>query len=590
MSDSVKYPKPKILLIDLKDDSKDVLKSAGFKVENGKFGVPYRTQKSETYEPVVLDYDLPNFAEQEVVIIDLLPFTTKESPDQITEPVDGDYDYWAKKNFGVIDPRNSTMHQIHTSFDKIASHGGLFIIFADRRLPNTTCLATQTSRGLDIIREEIDNWSFLTPVGKERFNINSIDGLEITVSEKKNLLVDVIEAHLQDAHFTCNFEPLGHFESRARIYHNNEYYKRWVSLAFDKYSKPVAGVFVPDDEYKGWILILPQLKAKSSFLLDLLQNVFPQLQPQLFPYSENKAWIDRDEYKSRSILDMESRIETIKQEANKEITSIKEQIKAEGERFAYLNNLLTETDAQLVTAVKTAFEVIGFTQVIDLDEVLNEKGIANQNDEDLQILDDSMNILVEVKGITGFPKDSDVLQVLKHVPIRMREWDNTKVKALSVINHQRAIPALERENEKVFRDLILQSANEQHLGLLTTFELYRLVRNFLKNNWTHENIKNIFLNSGHLEIIPDHYQYVGKIENFWEKVGVVGIRVEGNAIRKGDRIAFELPIEFEEQSLDSLEVENTPVDIAEISHLAGTKTAYPKEVLKKNIRVFRVSK
>ena len=136
--------------------------------------------------------------------------------------------------------------------------------------------------------------------------------------------------------------------------------------------------------------------------------------------------------------------------------------------------------------------------------------------------------------------------------------------------------------------MILDSATEQHLGLMTTFDLYCLVRSFLKNNWKHENIKELFIQSGHISIVPLHYQYVGVIENYWEKVGAVGIRVEENAIKRGDKISFELPIEFEEMNVDSLQVENTPAEIAEVSMLAGIKTNLSKEILKKGIRVFRI--
>jgi hypothetical protein len=47
--------------------------------------------------------------------------------------------------------------------------------------------------------------------------------------------------------------------------------------------------------------------------------------------------------------------------------------------------------------------------------------------EDLQILDASPTLLVEVKGLAGFPREDDTLQVVKYIPRRMKEWDGTDV-------------------------------------------------------------------------------------------------------------------------------------------------------------------
>jgi hypothetical protein len=45
--------------------------------------------------------------------------------------------------------------------------------------------------------------------------------------------------------------------------------------------------------------------------------------------------------------------------------------------------------------------------------------------EDLQILEASPTLLVEVKGLAGFPREDDTLQVVKYIPIRMKESGQT---------------------------------------------------------------------------------------------------------------------------------------------------------------------
>ena len=163
----------------------------------------------------------------------------------------------------------------------------------------------------------------------------------------------------------------------------------------------------------------------------------------------------------------------------------------------------------------------------------------------------------------------------------------TDIQGLSIINHQKNLPPLERENKLVFRDDILANASEQGFGLLTAWDLFRLARSYKKNNWKHEYIKEIFYKKGRIEIIPSHYTYLGVIRDYAERVKAVGIEIEVNEIKLGDQIAFELPIEFEEQKVESLQIERKPLDLAKAGMLVGIKTHLTKEQAKKGVRVFK---
>jgi hypothetical protein len=78
----------------------------------------------------------------------------------------------------------------------------------------------------------------------------------------------------------------------------------------------------------------------------------------------------------------------------------------------------------------------------------------------------------------------------------------------------------------------------------------------------------------------------GSIENYAPKLGVVGIRIEKAEFNLGDRIAYELPIEFEEQKVESLESDNYPIESAQENMLVGIKTHLTREQAKKGVRVF----
>ena len=57
-----KYPKPKILLIDLPSECIDNVISAGFNASAGTFGSPYKVKLGDGYQPVIGKPFLPNYA------------------------------------------------------------------------------------------------------------------------------------------------------------------------------------------------------------------------------------------------------------------------------------------------------------------------------------------------------------------------------------------------------------------------------------------------------------------------------------------------------------------------------------------------
>src|SRR5437870_2963562 len=105
---AIRYPKPKILCVDL-PGTPEALKAAGYNVRGGTFGRPYKVEKSDGYTPIVGRPLLPNYAEQEIVIINLEPPETADGPEgeQATSP--GELDWYAKASTGVIDPRPRVM-------------------------------------------------------------------------------------------------------------------------------------------------------------------------------------------------------------------------------------------------------------------------------------------------------------------------------------------------------------------------------------------------------------------------------------------------------------------------------------------------
>ena len=188
-----KYPQPKILLIDLEDEVEKVLKVEGYNVLTGSFGTPYRVEKRDGFEPVIINGSLPpNYAEQEIVVIDLMYSDILENWQGEKHTTMGENDWWASCSEGVIDPKPRLMARVQSEFDRILSSGGIFVIFAISRNKQKLIFGnSQYGLGLRKIEDiSYDNWSFLAKL--DRFNINHERGEEIRIIQNSTTISSLL--------------------------------------------------------------------------------------------------------------------------------------------------------------------------------------------------------------------------------------------------------------------------------------------------------------------------------------------------------------------------------------------------------------
>lgn len=570
----VKFPRPKVLLVDVDVEAAQKLREAGYNVTVGSFGTPYSVPQSGQLRQVISPrHVLPNHTEAEIIVVDAKGPDSIPYPDHM--PPEGVEMAWTSCQDGVIDPRPHVMHLVEDDFSRIVTHGGIFIVFATPRETIKYVYGKLTYSKIHSSSEhEFDNWSYLALFRDRFLEVRRDSGTEIIPVDLDWPLVRLIEKHAQGGHFDCTLHPRDAISNR------------WTSLATSKFGDAVAGILSVDGGVHA--LIVPHLKDTSAFLLTLLSEHLPQWNPKLFPHVEGPRWVNRAEYELAEVLEIQGEIQSVQEAATAKINELQSAIAKVRHDLGYLHDLLICSGQPLVNAVKRALNTIGFSTVVDVDDQIAGGKENGPKREDLRVLDRSPTLLVEIKGINGLPKDSGALQVFKYLAPRMREWGRTDVRGLAIVNHQRHVPGLDRDNANVFRGDILTNAEEQDFGLLTAWDLYRIVRSFLKNGWKHEHVRDIFYGRGRIEPVPTHYQCVGVVEHFWPKPHAVGIRVEENAVRFSDRIAYELPIDFVEQSITTLEMERKRVSEATVGMLVGVATDFSQEVLKKGVRVFRV--
>ncbi len=574
-----KYEHPKILLLDLDDDVVSALADRGFNAVAGSLGTPYTIKPQQGFVPVNRACSLPfDFKEFEIIVIDLhYNLDRTASRQSANVEVDSVKYMTVSAEDGYVNPRIINGYAVRPDFNRILNAGGVFIVFAHALEAQNFRVYDESSMYLER-PEKLDNYSFLS-VTANSILIGDGHGVEMTLSDNaaRNSALGIhLAGHLGTATYSCTVRPSHNIDNE------------WITLLQNKYEEPVAGLLLPQDDGQGCLLVLPNIKDKVSLLTYLIEEYLPGVAPRLFPEYEQASWAHLPEYELPEIRSLKEEIAGIQDRAKSEVAALEQQIQGELEANKYLFDLVRGTGDELVDAVQKSLSVLGFSNIVDVDQQLRNDGINRQNREDLQIRDNEPILIVEVKGVSGLPTYDDALAVERYVVLRTREWDRTDVRGLSIINHQRNLPPLDRDNAAPFRQEIVEVAAVQSIGLFTAWDLHRLVRSFLKNQWEHRHIRDLFYGSCRIDPVPKHYAYVGVVEKYIEKLGVVGIKVDGTTFRLGDRLAFELPVIFEEQICESLQHDNQTIGTAEFGMVVGLKTNLSKQQARPGVRVFRV--
>lgn len=581
-----RFAHPQVMLLDVEPAAATFLQEAGFNVSTGSFGTTYGVRAEDGIQQVIMNGNLPsNYTEQEVVIVNLAALSPIDGGQGKTPASIRQNAWWARTDTGLIDPRPGFMVNFQRDFDRILGHGGVFIIFADAR-EEQGLIFGHVGRDVinhdQFIREDVycDNWSLLSLFAPYGMAVPFTTGRDIRPLKKADIrfldaLSRIIEDHGSEASFSCTLQPT-----------ITKLKERRITLATNRFDAAVAALISPSQEGEGWVIILPNLNDCPRLLKRLLTDVLPEMAPQLFPHAEGARWVEHPEYELPGVLALREHIRQAEEDARARVVELEERIVATRHELGYLHALLTEQGRPLVEAVKRTLETLGFQNVIDVDAEMDAAG-KRDKDEDLRIEDGSPFVLVEVKGVHGTSTDDDALQVLKHIRPRMKQMERFDINGLSVINHQCHLPALQREPNP-FNPPVLATAREQDVGLLTTWDLYRLTRGFLKNGWKHEHIRDLFSRGGRVLPTPIHYMAIGTVEKFWERVGVASIRLTEGGLALGDHIAFDLPVEFEEQTANSLQIERNPVDCAPIGELVGVKVELSKDDVRVGTQVYKV--
>lgn len=454
------------------------------------------------------------------------------------------------------------------------AHGGQIVVFGVARDAVNYSRGRLRFRGdLEVISDpfELDNWSFLSIFDEDVLGITFDRGSEMSPINTELRLSSLLSRHLPGSTFSCIIGPK-HPRDQAN----------WYGLLKSKYGATAAGLSY-DEESRGGVLILPDMGDKAAVACALVAETLPALNPDLFPEFEGSRWVHRPEYELPRVLELDAEMRDVKAKADKTIEEINRAIVAERDQNQDWYTLLRGTGRELVEAVIRTLAKLGFEKIVDVD--IEEKEPSGGPRKDIQIHDRSPVLVIDVKGVQGHPEDGEATQSEKHALMRVHEWNRADVKALTIINHQRNLPPYERD-QQAYRKEIVNNAIRTRLGLMTTWDLWKICRNAQKLAWPNAKVMDIFYQVGRVDPIPGHYVSVGDVVTAWSHVFGVIPRCE---IKVGARLAVEVGDTFEEFLVASLHVDNADVKSAQPGSNCGVALSDAAKKVREGARVFLVT-
>lgn len=448
----------------------------------------------------------------------------------------------------VLTQKNLALELISNNFNKVSSEENIVIIFADMAKDITYYFYNNTSKGLNYSSETtLNNYDFLPMY----ISSNKIYGKYQQVIKPFGTLKTFLNEYIDSFEYNLTFNLDKEDTSLIPLIEN----EKGQITSFMKVIN------------ESLIIILPSSDKSEEILIRLIHEILPTITPKLFPYSQLFSWLSDDRFIFPEVKEFYNQKEKLKREYNLATKKIDDKIILINEKNSFLHSMLTETAENLVNAVKTYLEWLGFENITISDENKTEEDFL---EEDLAFIYNGIQFLVEVKGIGGTSKDSECSQVLKIVNRYMRRTQNTNVKGIYIVNHQRYKSPILRTNPPFNQTQIDDAINDDRL-MITTYDLFKLYFN-IKNNLIDSTwAKNQFMKKGTTNFLPDEDLYIGYVRKTYQEDSIASVIIEKNSITINEEILIinkevlsitkTVSIELNKKLLKKAETSENPIGI-----------------------------
>ena len=253
-----------------------------------------------------------------------------------------------------------------------------------------------------------------------------------------------------------------------------------------------------DASYTIRYVILPPLKkGYARVVIDFLSQL-PTWRTDLFPTDGSYSWLDEEKYSSARIVGSLNEIEKQKDLMEKEIEKLEEAHLKEKQKDYVIQQLLICDDGdefdegkKLTDVVKYSLEYLGFS--VQNTEKDTTKTGKRREDLTCKDAEDEYASVIECKGtVNSNPPESYVSQLLNHMVIGKAE------KGILVVNHDRKRDAFSRSLP--YEDAKHLWEDSENITILSTVELFKLIRKVENGEITKEKARLIIKTPGRVEL------------------------------------------------------------------------------------------
>jgi hypothetical protein len=523
--------RPRICCIDLDEETITALQKSGANIYSGTLGSKIRVpnHKHRSSHQILLHYDFPpNLHEFDIIIIDLNNFKTIEykAEEHIRDTHTGKSSLSLLSSYPetLFDPRPLSSLILSNQLRKISNRKYLVVAFTSESydIEYDSVIISEGDYERQVIQKQniYSFWGYV-PTAEPKY------GKEITICKMRIDMQSLLEKYKKDTTYNQTFNhPTIWANGNSTL--DSRYFPLVTNLNGDIVS------YLEGNEFEN-LIVLPQIKDKSNFILEFLSKVAPSIFPELFPYSTTFNWKEQAEYwlpKHSDLLDDRAKIEA---EYEKKIQENQKKIEDNLKRHLFLQDILTETGNKLVTALIKYLKWLGFDNVKDFDEIKSNPSIL---EEDIQIVLSNGLLVIECKGIGGTSSDSDCNQISKIKHRRCKERNQFDVFALYVVNHQRYLPPLKRQIPP-FSEHQIQDAKNDERGLLSTWQLFNLYFEISEGLISKEEARKSILEFGLVQFRPKDLCFVSETTEIFNEGRVCIVNIDNVTISIEDELFIE---------------------------------------------------
>ena len=553
---AVLYKKPLICLFDFDAKSVNAIKNEGFNILHSSLGSPVLMPDDNRNNGrlFLLNHDWPsNIHEYDIFIVDMEigeAVSYNEDKHKRLYQTDEFASYFLVEHpQTVFDGRGFSGKALRNELNNIVGRTYIVIVFASQKKDFTYKIIKSVNHGYtNSGTASYDNYSFIW----NPHHSKNIHGEEIDVC--------VIHSELNSLLMSC--KHLMHYQ--AAFYHPTTWKgnaeepdANFFPLMRNKNKEIIS--YVKIDEGCTTFLF-PQMREKEKLLIPLLENILPSLHPDVFPESTLFSWKNEQEYWLPNHAELLERKQDLERKFQVQKKQIDAEIEANLSEFAFLHELLSQTDDMLVNAVIKFLHWLDFPTVIEMD---NNKSVK---EEDIQVVLDDGILIIECKGIGGTSKDSDCSQISKVKHRRCKERNKFDVSALYIVNNQRYLPPKSRKNPP-FSEHQIDDAKNDERGLLTTWELFNAY--FMEKSGIIDKsyIRTRLLDYGLVSFAPSEQQYLGKAKEVFKDGCVIILTLNGSIINKKDDLIVVHGCSYRKATVLNIQLNGTDVETARVGEV-----------------------